>query len=62
MLVQDFTACGLEDMHGLHINWLPSTKRHAGKSHPDLQPGGPQPPIIARVFLDLGIHFPVEIQ
>lgn len=28
--VQDFTACGLGDMPGPHINWIPKTKRCVG--------------------------------
>lgn len=30
MLVQDFTACGLGDMPGPHINWIPKPKRCVG--------------------------------
>lgn len=37
MSAQYFTVCGLEDMCGLHENWVSNTIRLVGRPHPDSQ-------------------------
>lgn len=58
MLVQDFTACGLGDMHGPRVNWIPNTERRVCGAVPGPQTGGPQWSFIFSVFLGT----PVEIK
>lgn len=53
MLVQDFTACGLGDIHGPRVNWIPNTERRACGAVPGLLTGGPQWSFIAVFFLEL---------
>lgn len=55
VLVEDFTACGLGDMHGPRVNWIQNTERRACGAFPGLQTGGPQRSFIAVFFLEY--HF-----